>query len=229
MRSVTWLAVVATALLAGCNNTVTPPAAEHFVEVSGEGRVEAVADRFRIHASASAHGDDISKLKADVDRQIDAAVAALKQLGLDDRAIQALTLSVNPQWEWQPQRRLIGYQAQRQLNIAIDGLDTYSEALQRLAEVGLTDIQPGGSYLSNEQALADEALALAVADARRKADILANSAGRSVGRALVITESGGNVAPMPMMMEAARSKQDSYYSAGTSTVERRVSVRFALD
>lgn len=229
MRSVSWLAVLAIAFLAGCNNTVTPAATEHFVEVSGEGRVEAVADRFRIHATASAHGEDISELKASVDRQVDAAVAALKQLDLTDRDIQALTLSVTPQWEWQPQRRLIGYQAQRQLNIAVEGLDTYSEALQRLAEAGLTDIQPGGSYLSNEQALADEALALAVEDARRKAGILAESAGRSIGRALLISEAGGHVAPMPMMMEAARSKQDSYYSAGTSTVERRVTVRFALE
>src|SRR5690606_23297786 len=117
MRSVTWLAVLAIAFLTGCNNTVTPVATEHFVEVSGEGRVEAVADRFRIHATASAHGEGISELKASVDRQVDAAVAALKQLGLTDRDIQALTLSVNPQWEWQPQRRLVGYQAQRQLNI----------------------------------------------------------------------------------------------------------------
>lgn len=224
------LALFTTALLAGCNNnTYVPPDAEQFVEVSGEGRVEAVADRFRIHASATARGTDIAALKAEVDASINKAVAALKTLDLGDRDIQALALSVQPEWEWQPQRRLLGYQASRQLNIAVDGLERYTIALQQLADAGLTDIQPGGSFLSNEQALADEALKLAVADARRKADILADSAGRRVGKALLISEAGGQVAPMPMMMEAARSKADAYYSAGTSTVERRVSVRFQLD
>ena len=62
--------------------------------------------------------------------------------------------------------------------------------------------------IAEDQPLRDEALALAVVDARRKAEIMAGAAGVTLGPVLSMS-SGGGVAPAPqpvmraMAMEAA--------------------------
>ena len=221
--------LLALGMVAGCSDSA-PLAQDSYIEVQGEGSIDAVADRFQIQATATADGKDVSALKTAVDTQINEAVRLIKALGIDDKDIHALSVQVQPQWEWQPKRRMIGYQVRRQITLSVNGLETYGEALQILTDSGISEVNPGGSSVSNEEELADQALALAILDAQRKAEILAESAGRDVGDALVIVETGGSSPrPMVMHMEAASAKADAYYSAGTSTITRQVQVRFELD
>lgn len=223
-------------LLVGCDfptnlstNAATTTQLE-YIEVSGLGEIEATADRFQIRASAEARGQETAALKAAVDQKIDAATSKLSTLGITPSDIRALSLNMQPEWQWQPKRQLVGYQAQRELIIEIDSLATYTKALQVLTDAGIANIRPGESHISNTDALAEQALQLAVQNAQRKAQVLAQSAGRTLGKALVIQESSThNGMPAPVMMMEARAESDSFYSAGTSTISRNVSVRFKLD
>lgn len=222
-------------LLIGCDSTTnqTPSAItsaqQEYIEVSGQGEIEASADRFQIRASADARGKETNALKAEVDEKIDAAISQLTALGITPSDIRALSLNIQPEWQWQPTRQLIGYQAQRELVVEIDSLATYTRALQALTDVGIANIRPGESRISNTDALANQALQLAVKNAQEKAQILAQSADRTLGKALVIQETGAhNRAPAPVMMMEASAKADSVYSAGTSTITRHVNIRFQL-
>lgn len=225
------------ALLAGCDvpTTSTPSSAQHeyiheYIEVSGQGEIEASADRFQIRASADARGQETNILKAQVDKKIDAATAKLSALGISSSDIRALSLNIKPEWQWQPTRKLIGYQAQRELIVEIDSLATYTKALQSLTDADISNISPGESRISNTEELANKALQLAVKNAQDKAQVLAQSAGRKLGKAIVIQESNAhNQRPTSVMMRSTAANTDSFYSAGTSSITRHVSVRFELD
>ena len=223
------LLVLLTTVLGGCNITTSTTPTDQYVQVSGNGEVEAVANRFRINAAASDEGMDISALKAGVDHQIDEAVRRLNALGIDSKDIRALALQVQPKWQWKPERQLIGYQARREMSLDIKGLDNYTDVLQALTDVGLGDIQPAGSSVANEDELGDQALQLAVDNARHKAELLAKRAGRKLGPALSIVETGASSNPIRPMMMDARAKTESFYNPGTSTIDRHVEVRFRLD
>jgi uncharacterized protein len=215
-------------MLVGCDSTANAP--QEYIEVSGQGEIEASADRFQIRASADARGKEASSLKADVDRKVDAAISQLTALGITQSDIRALSLNIQPEWQWQPTRELIGYQAKRELVVEIDSLATYTKALQALTDVGIANIRPGESRISNTEALANQALQLAVKNAQEKAQILAQSADRTLGKALVIQETGAhNRVPAPIMMMDTSAKPESVYSPGTSTITRNVSMRFQLD
>lgn len=230
------LALLLPLLLAGCDlptnvtANATTATQQEYIEVSGQGKIEATADRFQIRASADARGQEAGALKAEVDQKIDAAISRLGALGIAPSDIHALSLNLQPEWQWQPTRELIGYQAQRELIIEIGSLATYTKALQVLTEAGIANISPGESRISNTEALANQALRLAVKNAQNKAQILAQSAGRQLGKVLVIQENTDlNRMPTPVMMMEARAVAESFYSPSTSTITRNVSVRFRLD
>lgn len=200
----------------------------NYVEVAGSGEIEAVADRFVLRATAEARGEEVVAIKRQVDAQVDTAATAIQALGIGRDRLKALTLQVQPEWQWEPRQKLIGYVANRDMELEIDGLEKYTAVLSALANAGISRIRPANAEVSNAEALGAEALALAVEDARRKAGILAASADRTLGPALMIVESGGG-AEMPRMSYAMKAEADSYYNPGTSRIQRQVQVRFRLD
>lgn len=212
------------ALMAAC----APPEAGDYVEVSGEGTVEAVADVFRVHATASARGDDVEALRQRVDAQVAEVLAALDEAGIPERDITALALSVQPEWQWQPERQLIGYVASRNLDIVLRGMAPYEQVLAILTRAGLSEIRPGTSEVSDRDALRERALEAAMADARARAEVLARAGGRELGAVRLIVESGAHFEQPRLMEMATMARDQKAYTPGTTTVTARVQVRFAL-
>ncbi|MFN3714977.1 MAG: SIMPL domain-containing protein [Alcanivoracaceae bacterium] len=234
----THLFVVAAAVLAmsGCDNQTTGnttllESQLPFVEVQGTAEVMATPDRFQVRAAFSELGEDVGAMKSRLDSQMADALAAAKALGIDDSKVRASSLSVQPEWQWQPERKLIGQRVSRDLQITVDGLDLYVALLDRLAALGVSELHQASAEVRDLAALEDQVLKQAVANARHRAALLAGAAGRELGPAMVIIEQGTQLpGPMPMRamaMEAAADK--SAYSAGETTVRSQVQVRFRLD
>src|SRR5690606_39861024 len=128
----------------------------------------AAPDQFLVRAVASREGDDINQMKQEVDREVAETLALARQLGVEDKHLQAATLSVQPQWEWQPQRKMVGYRVWREINITTQGLESYAQLLEGMTRIGLSEVQPAGSKISNEEALRQQAMAAAVDNARAR-------------------------------------------------------------
>ena len=225
--------VVVLFALTGCYNQVpgdNTSAASAHVEVQGTAETTATPDRFLIRAVFSETGSDVAAIKDRLDQQLSEALAAARALGIDEKNLRAASLSVQPEWEWQPERKLIGQRVSRDLHISVDGFDTYTSLLERLAGLGLSELHQEGAEVSELAALEDQVLQQAVANARHRAGILAEAAGRELGEALVIIEQGSQLpGPMPMRATAMDSMvEKSGYSAGETTVRSQVLVRFRL-
>lgn len=221
------------ALLAGalsaCGPQSSPPPRDT-LDVSGTGEVKATPDRFRVRAVSSRTGSDINAMKQEVDAEIGAAIKLAGELGIADNLVRAMGLSIQPEWQWQPERKLIGHRVARDIDFAVDGVETYAELLEALTRLGFTELNQASAELADPASLEEQALRQAVDDARRKADILAQAAGRTLGAAIAIQEQGSSMPqPMMMAMDAAVQRESSAYAAGELTVRQQVQVRFLLE
>jgi uncharacterized protein YggE len=213
--------------LAGCSSCNAPDP-DDYVEVSGEGSVTGTPDLFGARAVAAREGRNIARLKDQVNAEVDTILALAGELGIADEQITASAIRVSPQWQYQPERKLTGYRVERPVQIDIHGIATYAELVTGLADAGITEIQGTGARISNSDELEQQALEAAVADARRRAEVLAAAGDRDLGEALRI-HSAASGAPSPMRMEMASTARDSgSWEPGEQTVRQQVTVRFRL-
>jgi|GEM_PF-266421 len=219
--------------LAGCgpqagNSASATEAA--YIEVQGVAEINAVPDRFILRVVFTETGKNVAALKSKLDKQMADALAAASALGIDEKKLQASALSVLPEWQWQPERKLIGQRVSRDLRVSVDGMDNYVALLERLAALAPSELQQAGSEVSELADLEDKVLQQAVLNARHRANTLANAANRQLGQAIVIIEQGTQLpGPQPMRVMAMDSMAEkSSYSAGEVTLRSQVSVRFQL-
>lgn len=222
-----------TALLTACGHhqlMMQHGSEANSITVTGQGEIKAAPDQFLVRAVASREGDDINQMKQEVDREVAETLALARQLGVEDKHLRAATLSVQPQWEWQPQRKMVGYRVWREINITTQGLESYAQLLEGMTRIGLSEVQPAGSKISNEEALRQQAMAAAVDNARARAQALATAAGRELGPVLTIQVQGGApITPYPMMKMAASEAVSDSWAAGETRLVQEVLVRFLLD
>lgn len=223
-----------TVALAGCDPQVTGSSSSNtnpaYIEVQGVAEINAVPDRFILRVVFSETGKNVAVLKNKLDKQMADALAAARALGIEDKKLQASALSVQPEWQWQPERKLIGQRVSRDLRVSVDGMDNYIVLLERLSALSPNELQQDGSEVSELSSLEDQVLQQAVLNARHRADILANAANRQLGQAIVITEQGTQLpSPQPLRVMAMDSMAEkSSYSAGEVTLRSQVLIRFQL-
>ena len=200
------------------------------ITVSGSGDISAQPDIFRVVATASEQGDDIAAMKSRVDDTVADMLDLADDMDIEEKQVRASDLRVQPQWQYQPERKLIGHQVSRDVTFRANGLETYTQLLDGLAKQGLRDIRPAGTEVSNADELANQALEKAVADARQRASIIAEAADRELGKAIQI-QAQDFQPPQPVMM-MARSKESGNadsYRPGETDITARVQITFELD
>ena len=198
------------------------------IEVSGHGEVQVTPDVFPVQAEFVRVGKDVPGMKAELDQKVADLLDTLERLEVDEKDIRASDLQVRPEWQWQPERRLIGQRVSRTVVVRLRGLERYISVLSELGRAAPDQLQPLGSELADPAAAEEQALTLALRDARSRASALAREAGRELGSVVFIKEQGGS-SPQPvalMAMEAAPARQA--YTAGEQTISANLVARFEL-
>ena len=126
------LLIAGTLALTGCDNT-TINTTRDSITVSGSGEINAQPDRFTVVATASENGDDIADMKDRVDDAVGNMLDLADDLDIEEKSVTASTMRVSPQWQYQPERKLIGHQVSRDVSFKVDGLETYAELLEGLS------------------------------------------------------------------------------------------------
>jgi uncharacterized protein YggE len=200
------------------------------VSVQGEGSVKARPDIFLLTATARERGDDVAAMKERVDRQVQAMLDLADQLRIEEKNVTASDIQIAPEWQYQPERKLIGYQVSREARFRVSGVETYARLADGLAKLEIKEINPAGTEISNADELSDQALEKAVADARDKAGILARAADRTLGKAMIIN-SQGHSSPRPAHMYMAKASADTAesYRPGEQEVTATVQITFELN
>lgn len=184
------------------------------VSVGGTGSVFGEPDIALVTLGVEAEADTVGKARSEAAETMDAMLEALKSGGVADEDIQTAHFSVQPQFDFVDGRQeLRGFSVSNIVTVKVRNIDDTGSLLDDAIEAGgdLARVDSLRFTIDDPSALEDEARRLAMAEAKAKAETLAEAGGVSLGSPLSISE-GGGVVPLPfagadfaLADEAARS------------------------
>ncbi len=202
------------------------------ITVTGQGRVETVPDMATITLGVTQDAKAASDAMRATSEAMGQALDSLTALGVEERDIQTSNISLNPVWTGNyndGDRRITGYLASNTVRVRVRDLDALGELMDAVIQDGANAFQGLSFGVADPQPLQDEARKNAVSEAMRKAQIMAEAAGLTLGSVRSMSEAG-NTAPRPVMMEmaAARSSDAVPVAAGEVSLSATVTMVFEL-
>ncbi len=230
------IAVVALALSAGALAQSAPPPPDT-VSVTGVGRVRVAPDRFSFNVSVQTTSPTVEEAVNENNTKVAAVIAALKNAGAKADEIQTSNFSIYPQQDYSQQQqgklpRVVGYQVSNSITVTKKEIADAGRLLQAAIAAGVNQTSGLSFSVSDSARGRDEGLRAAFADARAKASLLAQAAGRTLGPAMIINEVGSMTPPPPRPMGvramAAVVAEPVPVESGTEELTFTVSVVFGM-
>ena len=237
------LLVVAGALAAA--EAAAPPASaqirlleanpERSIEVTGEASIEAAPDFATVTLGVTTTSMEAGDAMAANAKAVNALIAALKSEGVAAADIQTSSLSVSPSFSnpapgSATAPAIVGYNVENMVTVTVHDLSRLGALIDKAAGSGANAMYGVAFGKDNLSAALDKARPLAVADARRKADIYAAAAGAKVGRLMELAEqAGGEPQPLPRRVyAAAKGAATTPIEPGQDKLTVTVSARYEL-
>ena len=212
-----------------------PQVPEPHIVVMGEGSVNVAPNYAQIRCGATTRSKRANEAVDANSKLMTAIMAALKAAGIAEKDIQTVRFSIQPVYarvasgvsspqEQEPQ--LTGYSVSNQVNVIVREIGKVGDVLDRIVAAGATDVGNVSFLVSDASKALDQAREVAIADARRKAEVYARASDVKLGRVEWITEDGGGGPPVPMM---ARGNVTSVpIATGEDTLRVRITVGFEI-
>ena len=208
--------------------------------VTGEGEVTVTPDLAILNLGVEAQADTVAQAQSEASVAMNEVLAALSNSGVEDNDIQTQHFSIYPTRRWDPEtseEEYTGYRVTNMVTMKIRDVDNTGTIIDAVAA-------SGGDYIriNNIEFTVDdptpyqsEAREKALADARAKAEQIAESTDLSLGTPTYVNESssyrpyttdfGGITIPAPV----AVSEMGAAISPGESTVTVTVQVAYSID
>lgn len=230
-----FLALAFTLMAAGAEAQQTRDAVlAETVSVTGTGTSRLTPDRFTFTVGVQTVANTVDDAVRDNNQKIAQVIAALRKAGATDRDIRTSNFSIYPQQDYSEGRlpRILGYQVNNTVTVTRTNVAEAGKLLQAAVGAGVNTSSGLQFEVSNPSRGREEGLRSAFNDAKAKAQVLAAAAGRSIGRALTISEGGAAPPPMPyvrtMAMKAEAAQDSIPVESGTQELTFGVSVVFEL-
>jgi len=196
------------------------------ITVTGTAGVEARPDLARIHLGVQAEAATAAEAMAALETRVTAVTGALRAAGLGDGDLRTAHLSVGQRYSnaGTPD----GYVAGCATAATVRDLDRVGAILDAAITAGADRVDGLSMEIADPSAAYARALALAVGDAREKAEGLAAAAGLELGAIEAVAEGASTAGgpPVPFAAEL-RSAKGMPVEPGEQTVTATVTVRFA--
>ncbi len=203
------LATLGLFVLSGCAVPAqAQPTSEtpHTISVTGSGIAYGAPDLATLQVGVQSRHGDAGLAVDENTRRMNAIVAALKELGLEEKDIQTTNFSVYPQQDYDPQTGQptgqVTYIVDNTVSLTVRNLSRVGEVLGKATAAGANNIYGISFGVSDPASLEAEARAKAMADAKARAEQLAQAAGVTLDTPMTISEylSGG---PIPFALDNA--------------------------
>ncbi len=213
------------------DTTVTPPS----VNVSGTGKITVKPTIARINFGVFTHNDKSSVAQSDNDAVIATITAALKAAGISADDIQTTGYSLQPHYNYDNttgKSTLDGYDMNHSMSVTVRNIKDAGAIAGLVADKGANTVDDI-SFDVDDATLEQTRLAaldLAMANARKRADVVAKAAGKTIlsVQTVDVSESSNVVYPQYRMNAAAESAPGSVapVEAGTLDVVMTVTVTY---
>lgn len=210
------------------------PGAENVLTVQATGTAENVPNLayvmlgIQVEAKATAEQatDDLAK-------KGNAVLDAMKKLGIAEADLKTQNISVQPSYDYADGRQMLrGYVGSQQLEVKLRDTNMSGDVIARATEAGANQI--GGVSFKSDDPEAQQLAAEqdAIANARTKAEDLADALGVSLGKVKNYSAQQNYGSPMPYALEAKAMGGDTVTSpqvpAGTQETQATVTVTYEI-
>ena len=190
------------------------------ISVTGEGEVLAVPDIGQFTFSVRAEAPDAAAAQEQSGTAVNNIIAFLKESGVEEKDIKTLNYNLYPKYDWVEQicapgtfcnrgeQVQTGFEVNQSVQVKIRNTDDASAILTGVGEREATNISGLDFVIDDTDALAVEARALAIADAKTKAEELAADLGVDLVKIAGYYEEDARYAPSPFQNRAMSFEMD---------------------
>ena len=172
---------------------------------NGEGIEMVVPDIAIVTIGVTSRGRTAGEALAANSRDLGAGLAALKAAGIADKDIGTSGFQINPVYADTEATRalppIVGYEVSNSVRVTIRDIAKSGDILDHVVTAGANQVSGIAFDVADKRTPADAALKAAIADARRKAEIMAEAAGVKLVRILQVSASEGGGGPVFARME----------------------------
>ncbi len=179
--------------LSGLGKSAGGPQAEHraseLIAATGQGSMAIAPDAVRAELGVEVRARMLTQARDELTAKVETLTQAIMELGHENLSVQTSDLRIVPLYdepmEGQPSK-IAGYRARNTLMITLRNVPPASLGAEAATIIdagvsaGANIVEGVSFFLSDPQQVQGQALAMAIADAERNANIMANSAGVSI-------------------------------------------------
>lgn len=207
------------------------------VDVTGQGEIEAIPDAAWIDMAIESRNRKLDIAQSEVAQRVASFLQLTDRIGVDRKYIRTTGKTVRPEYRWDEKtsrQYLIGYYVSRQLQVDLRDLDRLGDLMHQAVEAGVNNVSSPQLRATNERELQRQALALAAADAKANAQVLASSLGARLGEVRHINAHQQSHYPQPVYRMAAmdasvKMEASQTYEAGQLRITAQVNASFMLE
>jgi len=228
---------LAIALVAGL---ATMPAASaatsttsRYITITADGSVKVVPDAVRMNATVTLIADSSKEAQAQVSTTSVAVRAALVKAQIDKKDIATQSITVYPEYNYTQDvgAKLIGYRSSQSFAIVIRNAANAGDIVDSVIAAGGDNLQINGvtPFVLDSTKSAESARAVAVSNAKAKANSYAKLFGVKLGKVTYIVEnSAPSSYPVHTMLGKADAATSTVVDLGQQDVTVSVTVRWAI-
>jgi uncharacterized protein YggE len=211
------------------------PAGAHSatVQVRGEGVIEIEPDAATIVAGMLATAATLERARADAAHIASEIIAAARDAGIPDRDIQTSSFTVTPRRDVDKKGNIgaiTSYDIRNRVTLTVRDLDDLPSLLDAVISAGSNDLAGPSFFVQHPEQAEDDARRMAMASARRCAEVLAASAGATLGRVVSIVDGDSRQpSPRPLAMAKFAQADQTPIEAGVERITASVEVTWELN
>jgi uncharacterized protein YggE len=214
------------------------------ITVQGTGEATAIPDVARISFSVTEDAGTVAAAQEAATAKTDAALAALKDLDIEEADVKTLSYNVYPQYEYQncynaycppttSSPKIIGYEVSQTIEVTVRDTAKAGDVLQALGTTEVQNISGPNFTVDGADSVKAEAREIAIAEAKEKAKMLAKELGVSLGKVVSFYEDQ----PYPMYdygyggdmrMESAAAQSAPTLPVGEQETSVTVSITYEI-
>jgi uncharacterized protein YggE len=203
------------------------------LETTGMGEIITSPDMAVFSVQVSEIRKSAKEAKSAVDNVIAAFNKRLEDEGVARTDIESTNITLRPEYQYKKDSKptLIGYRANRIVNVTVRDLDKLNDYLDGALGDGINNITNIQLKVSDESKFIEQARQAAIVDAKEKAASLAKGFGEKVDGVWKITYR--NSSPRPMLMRSmamdSKANVESTYQDAQIIIRDQVDVVFRLE
>ncbi len=220
-----------------CATTFAEELRPPIISVTGEGIVEATPDRATISVGVLTRDKNPSEVQSANARVATSVINSIVALGIERKNISTGNYNFNPVYRHldNGKRILDGYEASNSVTIIVDNLNLVGKIIDTALNHGANRVDSLNFGLRNKNSYQDEALRLAVLDAKRKAEITAATLGKYIVNVRNVSINSNHIStPQNYKMARSMAMEDAGnfetpIESGTLQCSASVHVEFELN